>query len=56
MNEAMSKGLWFKMQLNMLTVNLMKNEFGPPTFAEFNKTNNDSSKTAHKKKIKKLIK
>ena len=58
MNEAMAKGLSVQDAIKYVNskLNENSNEFGPPTFAEFNKTNNDNSKTALQKKIKKLIK
>ena len=58
MNEAMSKGLSVQDAIKYVNskLNENSNEFGPPTFAEFNKTNNDSSKTALQKENQEINK
>ena len=58
MNEAMSKGLSVQDAIKYVNskLNENSNEFGPPTFAEFNKTNNDNSKTALQKENQEINK
>ena len=58
MNEAMAKGLSVQDAIKYVNskLNENSNEFGPPTFAEFNKTNNDSSKTALQKENQEINK
>ena len=58
MNEAMSKGLSVEDAIKYVNsqLNESPNEFGPPTFAEFNKINNDTSQTAYEKENQEINK
>ena len=58
MNEAMSKGLSVEDAIKYVNsqLNESSNEFGPPTFAEFNKINNDTSQTALQKENQEINK
>ena len=58
MNEAMSKGLSVEDAIKYVSskLNENSNEFGPPTLAEFNKINNDTSQTAYEKENQEINK
>ena len=58
MNEAMSKGLSVEDAIKYVnsTLNENSNEFGPPTLAEFNKINNETSQTALQKEDQEINK
>ncbi len=58
MNEAMSKGLSVEDAIKYVSnkLNENSNEFGPPTFAEFNKINNDTTQTALEKENQEINK
>ena len=58
MNEAMSKGLSVEDAIKYVSnkLNENSNEFGPPTFADFNKINNNTSQTALEKENQEINK